>query len=62
MAKEKKRLSKNAKAAQKLLKDSKLLEAAKAKDDSKADQNFKPSDAPVKPSGANKLRPEKKRG
>ena len=62
MAKEKKRLSKNAKAAQKLLKDSKLLEAAKARDDSKADQNFKSSDAPVKPSTANKLRPEKKRG
>jgi hypothetical protein len=62
MAKEKKRLSKNAKAALKLLKDSKLLENAKATNDSKNDQSFKSPDVSVKPSTANKLRPEKKRG
>jgi hypothetical protein len=62
MAKEKKRMSKNAKAALKLLNDSKLLAAAKTVTDAKADQNFKPAEAPVKPTGANKLRPEKKRG
>ena len=62
MAKEKKRLSKNAKAALKLLKDSKLLETAKATNDSKTDQNLKPSDVSVKPAAANKLRPQKKRG
>jgi hypothetical protein len=62
MAKEKKRLSKNAKAALKLLKDSKLLAAAKATNDSKTDQNFKSSDVSAKTSTANKLRPQKKRG
>lgn len=62
MAKEKKRLSKNAKAALKVLKDSKLLETVKTKNDSKTNQNFESTDAPPKPSGANKLRPEKKRG
>jgi hypothetical protein len=53
MAKEKKRMSKNAKAALKLLNDSKLLAAAKTVTDAKADQNFKPAEAPVKPTGAN---------
>lgn len=61
MPKEKKRLSKNAKAALKILEDSKLLAAAKTVTDSKAEQNFKTPEAP-KTSAANKLRPEKKRG
>ena len=62
MAKEKKRLSKNAKAALKTLEESKLLAASKVLTDSKANQAFKPSDSPVKTSAPNKLRPEKKRG
>jgi hypothetical protein len=62
MAKEKKRLSKNAKAALKTLEESKLLATSKTITDSKANQTFKPSDSQVKPSAPNKLRPEKKRG
>ena len=62
MPKEKKRLSKNAKAALKLLNESKLLAATKAAQDAKATNEFKPSDTLPKPSVANKLRPEKKRG
>jgi len=62
MAKEKKRLSKNAKAALALIKDSKLLETAKTINDSKTDQNFKSSQVSPRTSTANKLRPEKKRG
>ncbi len=62
MAKEKKRLSKNAKAALKLLKDSKMLETAKTINDAKTDKNFKPSDVLAKTSAPNKNRPEKKRG
>jgi hypothetical protein len=62
MAKAKKRPSKNAKAAQKILENSKLLADSKTKTDSKADQTFKPADSQVKTSGANKIRPNKKRG
>ena len=62
MAKEKKRLSKSAKAALKTLEESKLLATSKTITDSKANQTFKPSDSTVKPSAPNKLRPEKKRG
>ena len=62
MAKEKKRLSKTAKAAQKILEDSKLLATSKTVGDSKADLAFKPSDSLAKPSAANKIRPNKKRG
>ena len=62
MAKEKKRLSKNAKAALKILEESKLLAASKIIADSKTNQTFKPSDVSAKTSTANKLRPEKKRG
>lgn len=61
MAKEKKRLNKSAKAAVKLLKDSKLL-AAKTQNDPKSEQNFKAADSPVKTSAPNKMRPSKKRG
>ncbi|MGI8467897.1 MAG: hypothetical protein ACR2N3_05540 [Pyrinomonadaceae bacterium] len=62
MAKEKKKLSKNAKAALKILNESKLLENAKAANDLKTSQNFKPTDISAKTSAANKMRPEKKRG
>jgi len=63
MAQPKKRLSKAAKAAQKILEESKLLANNKTIADSKADQAFKPNDAPVKVNTtANKNRPDKKRG
>ena len=62
MANEKKRLSKNAKAALKILNDSKLLANAKASDEANAALDFKPTDAPPKLSNAIKPRPDKKRG
>lgn len=62
MAKEKKRLSKNAKVALKILTDSKLLATAKTMNDSKTEQNFKPIDISAKTSAPNKIRPDKKRG
>ena len=63
MAKEKKRLSKNAKAALKILNDSKILANAKASDESAAAQVYKTENSSDKPSNiANKARPEKKRG
>ncbi len=57
-----KRPNKRAKTVAKLLKDSELLAAAKATNDSKTDSNFKPTDVSAKTTTANKLRPEKKRG
>ena len=62
MAQAKKRLSKAAKAAKKILEESKLLAATKADGESKAEQVFKPDDAAIKPAGAHKTRPDKKRG
>ncbi len=63
MAQTKKRPNKAAKAAQKVLEDSKLLANNKANTESKADQTFKPTDSPVKiNTTANKNRPDKKRG
>ena len=62
MAKDKKRLSKTAKAAQKILADSKLLANAKTISDSKTEQSFQPTDVAPKTSEANKIRPNKKRG
>jgi hypothetical protein len=63
MAKEKKRLSKTAKAALKILNDSKILANAKASDESAAAQNYKTENSSNKPNNiANKVRPEKKRG
>lgn len=63
MPKDKKRLSKNAKAALKILNDSKLLANAKASDESIAAQIYKPEASADKPNNiANKVRPEKKRG
>jgi hypothetical protein len=61
MAKEKKRLSKNAKAALKAVTESKLL-AAKAAQEAKSGSEFKSSVMTPRTSVANKLRPEKKRG
>ena len=63
MAKEKKRMSKNAKAALKILNDSKLLATAKASDESAAAQVYKTENSSDKPNNvANKIRPDKKRG
>ena len=62
MAQSKKRLSKTAKAAKKILEESKLLAANKADTASKTDQAFKPHDPAIKPAAANKMRPDKKRG
>ncbi len=62
MAQTKKRPSKAAKAAQKIIEDSKLLATSKTLIDTKADQEFKPTDSSIKTAGANKPRPNKKRG
>jgi hypothetical protein len=62
MAQAKKRPSKAAKAAQKILEDSKLLAANKTSNDAKVDQTFKPADSQVKTADAKKIRPNKKRG
>ncbi|MEP7039725.1 MAG: hypothetical protein ABI891_15435 [Acidobacteriota bacterium] len=62
MAKEKKRPSKTAKAALKMLNDSKLLATAKAAKDLENDQNFKAEPPLPKQSAPIKVRPEKKRG
>lgn len=61
MAKTKKRLSKKAKEALKILEESKLLENSNKSNQSKADQNFKPADSSAKTSAAHKPRPPKKR-
>ena len=62
MPKEKKRLSKTAKAAQKILNDSKLLANAKASEESKAAQTFETENSAAKTSAPIKPRPDKKRG
>lgn len=62
MAQAKKRLSKTAKAAKKILEDSKLLATNKIINESKADQNFEQDESLFKPASANKMRPNKKRG
>jgi len=62
MPKEKKRLSKTAKAAQKLLNDSKLLAATKAAQEPTAGQEFRAAQVTPRLATANKLRPEKKKG
>jgi hypothetical protein len=62
MAKAKKRPSKSAKLAAKLLKESELLAAAKALHEAKEGQDFDPEYAPTNISAANKKRPDKKRG
>ena len=62
MAKEKKRLSKNAKAAQKILNNSKLLAMTKAAQEAKSGQEFEAPQTSPKTATANKQRPQKKRG
>ncbi len=62
MPKEKKRLSKTAKAAQKLLNDSKLLAATRAAQETTPGQEFRAAQVTPRTTTANKLRPEKKRG
>lgn len=62
MPKEKKRLSKSAKAAQKLLNDSKLLAVTKAAQDANSGEEFRSSVVTPRTSTANKPRPHKKRG
>ena len=62
MPKEKKRPSKTAKAAQKLLADSKLLAVTKAAQDANSAEEFRSSVVTPRTSVANKPRPHKKRG
>jgi hypothetical protein len=62
MAQAKKRLSKTAKAAQKILEESKLLATNKTSSELKNDQAFKANESSIKPAPANKKRPNKKRG
>ena len=62
MPKEKKRLSKNAKAALKAINDSKLLTASKAANETNAGQEFRAGQVTPRTASANKLRPEKKKG
>ena len=57
----KKRLSKNAKAALKAITESKLL-AAKAANTTDAGKEFRAVQVTPRTAGANKLRPEKKKG
>jgi hypothetical protein len=62
MTKPKKRPSKTAKAAQKIVAESKLLAAGKTARESSAGQEFKSPEAAPKTSAAIKARPDKKRG
>ncbi len=62
MAKGKKKLSKSAKEALKVLENSKLLANSKTKNPPNAPQNIKPGDVSGKTSAANRMRPAKKRG
>ncbi|MDQ6785955.1 MAG: hypothetical protein M3033_03940 [Acidobacteriota bacterium] len=62
MAQQKKKLSKSAKAALKILEDSNLLKAAKRANEAKVDLSDKQSVVSPKTNAANKMRPEKKRG
>ncbi len=62
MTKPKKRPSKNAKAAQKLLNDSKLLADIKAANEVDSGQEFRSSVVTPRTSTAIKPRPDKKRG
>lgn len=62
MPKPKKRASKAAKAARRIVGESKLLAAGKAARESAAGQEFKHAEPPPKTSGAIKPRPDKKRG
>ncbi|HEY0427533.1 MAG TPA: hypothetical protein VGC76_06980 [Pyrinomonadaceae bacterium] len=60
MPKAKKKLSKNAKTALKLLEESKL--SSQIKNNNEPPQSVKPAGSTLKTSAANKPRPQKKRG
>jgi hypothetical protein len=62
MAAPKKRLSKSAKDALKVLEKSKLLKDSKTLNESKERKDEKPAVSNLKTSEANKMRPGKKRG
>ena len=62
MAKTKKRLSKKAKAALKVLKESKLLDNSKTNTAEKTDPTFTPNASSFTNKKAHKARPNKKRG
>jgi hypothetical protein len=62
MTQPKKKLSKSAKEALKVLENSKLLANSKTQNHSNAPQNIKPEDLSGKTSAPNKRRPAKKRG
>lgn len=62
MAQPKKRLSKSAKAALKILEDSKLLKDSKTANEAKTPKNDKPANPTPQTSAPNKMRPAKKRG
>lgn len=62
MTQTKKRPNKKAKAAQKILENSKLLATAKTMNDANDDKVFEPDGSQIKTSGANKIKPHKKRG
>jgi hypothetical protein len=62
MAKAKKRPSKAAKAAKKIVNESKLLTKVNTLKDQASGSEFRPSVAPPKPADAIKPRPDKKRG
>ncbi len=62
MAKPKKKLSKSAKEALKVLENSKLLANSKTQNLPNAPKNFKPETGTGKTAAPNKMRPSKKRG
>lgn len=62
MPKEKKRLSKNAKAALKAVNESKMLANAKAEAITKPGKELRGNQVTPRTATANKLRPEKKKG
>lgn len=62
MPQQKKKLSKSAKAALKILEDSKLLKDSKTINESKVSQENRSLGAMPKMSSPNKMRPAKKRG
>ena len=62
MATTKKRISKTAKAAAKILEQSKLMSAAKNTTDAKANEIQKPTENLIKTATPKLMRPNKKRG
>jgi hypothetical protein len=62
MATTKKRPSKKAKAALKAINESKLLNTKRLENEAQDGQNFRNPDPSPRTSGANKQRPDKKRG